>query len=286
MNILENEENQYLNLLFHLINDGEKINDRTGVGTRRIVGHSMRFSLKKNTIPLLTTKRVYWKGIVAELLWFISGSTNAKVLSDQDVHIWDGHSSKEFIESRGFNYPEGEIGPGYGFQWRYAGANYPNTEDGIDQLQNVIDGLKNNPFSRRHIISAWHPNQVDQMNLPPCHLLYQFFVNSDNSLSCIMYQRSCDSFLGVAFNIASASLLTHLIAKVCGLTAKEFVWFGGDVHLYENHIEQAKEQLQRTPREFPKIELPNVNKIEDFTIDNIKLIGYDPYPTIKAEMAI
>ena len=230
-------------------------------------------------------------GIAEELLWFIRGETNSKTLADRGVHIWDGNTTREFLDARGLDYPEGEIGPGYGFQWRNWGGDYKKwletgERTGIDQLANLIEGIKTNPNSRRHILSSWNVEQLDQMALPPCHMTAQFIVHGDH-LSCTMYQRSCDYFLGVPFNIASYSLLTHLIAHYTGLKPGRFHWFGGDVHLYKNHTNQAFEQINRTPSAFPTLELYNMpDKIDDVTLDNLIVRNYKPQPGIKAPMAV
>lgn len=294
------EEANYLDLLCRVIQNGTKVEDRTGVGTRTIMGASLSFNLTgrngEMVVPLLTTKKVYWKGIVEELLWFMRGSTDSKELEAKGVNIWKGNTSKEFLKDRGLDYyPEGEIGPGYGFQWRnWNGDHYQWLNNGawtgIDQLKNLIDGLRDNPTSRRHIMTAWNPEQTHQMALPPCHILFQCQV-ANGVLNTCMYQRSCDLFLGVPFNIASYSLLTHILAKTVGLQTGTFTWFGGDVHLYENHIDAASEQIRRDPTGFPTIEFVNYdfdpNKVpDDLEFDNIVLKDYNPMPAIKAPMAV
>lgn len=294
------EEANYLDLLCRVIQNGTKVEDRTGVGTRTIMGASLSFNLTgrngEMVVPLLTTKKVYWKGIVEELLWFMRGSTDSKELEAKGVNIWKGNTSKEFLKDRGLDYyPEGEIGPGYGFQWRnWNGDHYQWLNNGawtgIDQLKNLIDGLRDNPTNRRHIMTAWNPEQIHQMALPPCHILFQCQV-ANGVLNTCMYQRSCDLFLGVPFNIASYSLLTHILANTVGLQAGTFTWFGGDVHLYENHMDAASEQIRRDPIGFPTIEFVNydfdANKVpDDLEFDNIVLKDYNPMPAIKAPMAV
>ena len=263
---------EYLNLLNKVMTEGSDREDRTGVGTRSIFGAQMHFDLSDGKFPLLTTKKVYLKGIIYELLWFLDGNTNVKYLKDNGVHIWDAWADEN-----------GDLGPIYGKQWR----NWI-TPDGrhIDQIENAIKLIKNNPDSRRIIVSAWNPSDVDTMALPPCHTLFQFYVN-DGKLSCQLYQRSADMFLGVPFNIASYSLLTLMMAKICGLEPGKFVWTGGDVHIYKNHFEQVKLQLERTPRELPIMNIKRVPKsISDFEYEDFELTGYDPYPAIKAEVAV
>lgn len=285
-------ELQYNALVKTILQLGNDRIDRTNVGTLSTFGSKLTFDLSNQIIPLLTTKRVFWRGVVEELLWFISGSTNANVLKDKGVHIWDKNSSKSFLESRGFkDREEGDLGPVYGFQWRHFGAKYKNHKtdyknQGIDQLQHCIHLIRNDPNSRRILFNAWNVNDLDQMALPPCHIMCQFYVNN-GTLSCQMYQRSADIGLGVPFNIASYSLLTHMIAHICGLQAKEFIYIMGDTHIYKNHVEPLKKQLERTPKGFPLIFFnKDVKEIDDFKIDDIKLLGYHPYPNIKMDMAV
>ncbi len=246
----------------------------------------------QDTIPLLTTKRVFWKGVAEELLWFIRGSTNANELSAKGIKIWDGNSSREFLDKHGFvDREEGDLGPVYGFQWRHFGAEYKDmhadyTGQGIDQLRSVIDKLKNNPNDRRIIMSAWNPLDIPKMALPPCHCFVQFYVTGKD-LSCLLYQRSGDVGLGIPFNIASYSLLTHMIAHVTGLNASEFVHVIGDAHVYSNHIKALEEQLLREPREFPKLIMKTKrDDIEQFTFEDFEIVGYNPHPIIKMEMAV
>lgn len=262
---------QYLDLLKHIRDNGVVKQDRTGIGTKSIFGYQMRFDLQQG-FPLLTTKKVHLKSIIYELLWFISGDTNIKYLKEHGVSIWD-----EWADTNG------DLGPVYGHQWR----SWP-TPDGksIDQLANVIDTIKNNPDSRRILVSAWNPGEVDKMALPPCHCLFQFYV-AEGKLSCQLYQRSADTFLGVPFNIASYSLLTMMIAQVCGLQPGEFIHTTGDTHLYLNHIEQVDLQLSREPRALPKMIInPEVTDLFSFKYEDFRLEGYEPWPTIKAPVAV
>ncbi|XP_037937323.1 thymidylate synthase [Teleopsis dalmanni] len=285
------DEQQYLNLINEIINKGVERSDRTGTGTFSIFGTQMRFNMRKG-FPLLTTKRVFWRAVVEELLWFIKGSTDAQLLQDKNIHIWDGNSSRAFLDKLGLHErEEGDLGPVYGFQWRHFGAEYKDrhhdySNEGIDQLKNVIDTIRTNPNDRRIIMSAWNPCDIPKMALPPCHCLAQFFVANDE-LSCQLYQRSADMGLGVPFNIASYALLTHMIAHVTGLKPGCFVHTMGDTHVYKNHVEPLKEQLKRIPRAFPKLLIKReVKSIEDFTFDDFEIIGYNPYPKIQMEMAV
>ena len=256
--------------------------------------HAASFSLRDGAMPLLTTKRTFWRGLAEELLWFISGPTNAKELSAKGIHIWDGNGSREFLDSRGLGHrEEGDLGPVYGFQWRHFGATYTDchadyTGQGVDQLARAIETIKTNPTDRRIVVSAWNPSDLGAMALPPCHMFMQFYVDVDKGeLSCQMYQRSADVGLGVPFNIASYALLTHLIAHVTGLKPGEFVHVMGDAHVYTNHVEPLKEQLLREPRPFPTLTInPDKRDIDSFTLDDFKLEGYKPHPTIKMEMAV
>merc|ERR1712134_40010 len=266
--------------------------DRTGTGTKSIFGAQMRFSLSDNQFPLLTTKKTFLRGITEELLWFIAGSTNAKELHDKKVRIWDANASRAFLDSRGLhNREEWDLGPVYGFQWRHFGAKYNTMHDdytgqGVDQLKNVIETIKTNPNDRRMLMVAWNPVDLDQMALPPCHCLCQFYV-ADGKVSCQLYQRSCDMGLGVPFNIASYALLTIMIAHVTGLEPGEFVHTLGDAHVYSNHFDQLREQIAREPRKFPKMKITRkVNDIEDFKMEDFELSEYDPHPVIKMPMAV
>ncbi len=245
--------------------------DRTGVGTKSIFGHQMRFDLSEG-FPLLTTKKVHLKSIIYELLWFISGDTNVRYLQEHGVSIWNEWADKN-----------GDLGPVYGHQWR----SFPTPNGGsVDQLSQVLDLIKNHPDSRRMLVCAWNPAEIDKMALPPCHCLFQFYV-ANGRLSCQLYQRSADTFLGVPFNIASYALLTLMIAQVCDLKPGEFIHTTGDTHIYLNHFEQVKEQLSRTPRKLPRMILnPDVKNLFDFKYEDFKLEGYDPYPAIKAPVAV
>ncbi|WP_295481622.1 thymidylate synthase [uncultured Succinatimonas sp.] len=261
----------YLDLMRRILDEGVDRNDRTGTGTRSIFGTQMRFDLNKG-FPLLTTKKVHLRSIIHELLWFLSGDTNIKYLKDNGVSIWDEWADEN-----------GDLGPVYGKQWRSWAA-----PDGrvIDQISNAVDMIKHNPDSRRIIVSAWNPADVEKMALPPCHALFQFYV-ANGKLSCLLYQRSCDFFLGVPFNIASYSLLTMMMAKECDLGLGDFVWTGGDTHLYSNHFEQAHLQLSRTPRQLPTMLIKRkAPSIFDYKYEDFELINYDPYPVIKAPVAV
>lgn len=272
------EEMQYLQLLGKLFNRAQDernlIPDRTGTGRYGLFGAQMRFSLREGRFPLLTTKKVFMKGIVHELLWLISGSTNIKYLVDNGVHIWDEWADEN-----------GELGPVYGKQWRDWDV-HDGGRGNIDQLANVINELKTNRFSTRHIVSAWNPADLKRMALPPCHTLFQFHVSTNNELSCQLYQRSADMFLGVPFNIASYALLTHMIAKVCGYTPGDFVHTLGDYHIYANHIEQVAEQLSRPPKPFPTISIADKKEIESFTSSDIELKNYVSHSAIKAPVSV
>jgi thymidylate synthase len=266
----DHPEWQYLNLLRDILDNGAERGDRTGTGTLGVFGRQMRFDLAKG-FPLLTTKKLHLRSIIVELLWFLRGETNIAWLKQNDVRIWD-----EWADA------EGELGPVYGKQWRSW-----STPDGrvIDQIEKVVASLRNNPNSRRHIVTAWNPADVDDMALPPCHCLFQFFV-ADGKLSCQLYQRSADVFLGVPFNIASYALLTHMVAQVVGLEPGEFVHTFGDAHLYLNHVDQAQEQLSRTPRPLPRLTLTPRDDLFAFTREDVAIEGYDPWPHIKAAVAV
>ncbi|MBP7006444.1 MAG: thymidylate synthase [Candidatus Pacebacteria bacterium] len=307
-------DEQYLDLLEHIIKTGTEKSDRTGTGTKSVFGYQMRFNLEDG-FPLLTTKKVPIKSIIHELLWFMRGDTNLKYLADNNVHIWDEWPFKAYLIKNKLAVPEvgspewdsgikefvekiktdtqfakeyGNLGPIYGYQWR----SWPTPNGGhIDQLQNVINQIKNTPDSRRMIVSAWNVADIEEMSkagLPPCHCFFQFYV-ANGKLSCQLYQRSCDTFLGVPFNIASYAIFTMILAQITGLKPGEFVWTGGDVHLYSNHIDQANLQLSRRAdiRPLPKMKInPNKNKIEDFTIDDFELTDYNPHEGIKAPIAV
>jgi len=288
------EEQQYLDLIKDILDNGTWEEGRNG-RTKSIFGSSMRFSLANGKIPILTTKKTAWKTCLKELLWFIRGETDNKLLQDQNVHIWDGNTSREFLDSRGLHSTkEGLIGAGYGFQWRYFNAPYDNQTGkplipslGIDQLQQIIDELKDpaKRNSRRLVMTAWNPSQLDQMALPPCHIMCQFNVHDGNKLSCCMMQRSNDEACGTSFNIASYSFLTHLLAKHCGLEAYEFVYFKGNCHIYEEHIEGMKTQIERNPFPFPTVSIKEVREnINDYQVDDFVVIGYHHHEPIKFRM--
>jgi thymidylate synthase len=264
-------EQQYLDLMRLIIETGVDRGDRTGTGTRSIFGHQMRFDLSAG-FPLLTTKKVHLKSIIYELLWFLRGETNVRWLQERGVTIWDEWAAED-----------GELGPVYGSQWR----SWPDGKGGsIDQIADVVESIKSKPESRRHIVTAWNPAEVDEMALPPCHSLFQFYV-ADGRLSCQLYQRSADVFLGVPFNIASYALLTMMVAQVTGLQPGEFVHSFGDVHLYHNHFEQAELQMSREPKPMPRMTLnPERKSIFDFEYEDFMLTGYDPHPLIKAPIAV
>ncbi len=303
---------EYLSLMKHIRDTGVTKTDRTGVGTKSVFGTQMRFDLSKG-FPLLTTKKVFLKSILHELIWFLQGSTNIEYLVKNGVHIWSEWPYKAYLLKQGKAVPEingeewnkglkeyedkvasdsafakeyGELGPVYGYQWRSWPK--PNGEH-VDQISQVIEQIKNTPDSRRMIVSAWNVGQIDEMaksGLPPCHCFFQFYV-ADGKLSCQLYQRSCDFFLGVPFNIASYSLLLHMIAQVTNLEVGHFVWTGGDTHLYLNHLEQVEEQLLRVPKTIPTLKLnPNVKNIFDFKFEDFEVVGYDPHPYIKAPIAV
>ena len=290
-----NEEYQYLHLLKTILENGYLEEGRNGT-TKSIFGGSMRFTLKNGVIPILTTKKVAWKTCLKELLWFIRGESDNKILQKQNVHIWDGNSSKAFMESVGLgNYPEGILGPIYGYQWRHFNGPYDaingcvldDNQTGIDQLQYIIDQLKNPETrnSRRLIMSAWNPCQLNKMALPPCHVMCQFNVHDGNKLSCAMYQRSVDVPIGSPFNIASYCFLTHLLAKHCGLIAHEFVYFMGNCHIYQEHLETIKTQISRVPFPFPTLEIVNKREnINDYLVSDFKLIDYQCHESIKMKM--
>jgi thymidylate synthase len=262
---------QYHDLLRHLLDKGAVKSDRTGTGTLSVFGYQMRFDLAEG-FPLLTTKKLHTRSIIHELLWFLKGETNIAYLKENGVTIWDEWADEQ-----------GNLGPVYGYQWR----SWPNPDGTFtDQITSLINGIKKNPDSRRHIVTAWNPSFIEKMALPPCHCLFQFYV-ADGKLSCQLYQRSCDTFLGVPFNIASYALLTLMVAQVCDLQPGDFIWTGGDVHLYSNHIDQARLQLSRELRMLPEMQLnKSVNDIFQFRYDDFSLLNYDPHPHIKAPVAI
>lgn len=290
---------QYLDMCRYILEHGEDRPDRTGTGTRSVFGYQTRYDLREG-FPLLTTKKMYLRPIAEELLWFIKGDTNIKYLVDRNVKIWNEWPYEEFKKSEDFNgetleefvekikndddfaKKHGNLGPVYGAQWR----NFNN--EGTDQLMKLIDSLKNNPFSRRHIISAWNPSQVDEMALPPCHTLMQFYVSSDKKyLSCQLYQRSADTFLGVPFNIASYALLTCMLAQVCGYEPKEFIHTIGDAHIYKNHFDVVKTQIEREPLPLPRLVLnKDIDNLFDFKIEDIKLEGYQSHGPLKGKVSV
>ena len=262
---------QYLDLMQKVLAEGTPKNDRTGTGTISIFGHQMRFNLQEG-FPLVTTKRCHLRSIIHELLWFLQGDTNIRYLKENGVSIWDEWADEN-----------GDLGPVYGKQWRHW-----QTADGrgVDQITRLIEGIKRNPDSRRHLVTAWNPGEVENMALPPCHALFQFYV-ANGRLSCQLYQRSADIFLGVPFNIASYALLTHMVAQACELEPGDFIWTGGDCHLYLNHLEQAREQLSREPRPLPQLRInPAVKDVFAFRFEDFALEGYDPHPHIKAPVAV
>jgi thymidylate synthase len=288
----QHEECQYLNLIKNIIENGYNEEGRNG-NTISLFGASMRFSLKDGKIPILTTKKVAWKTCLKELLWFIKGHTNNKLLQNEGVHIWDENASKDFMASRNLShYSEGILGPIYGYQWRNFNAKYDyvngvNNGDGIDQLQQIIDQLKNPATrnSRRLVMTAWNPLQLDDMALPPCHILCQFNVHNGNKLSCTLYQRSGDMGLGVPFNIASYSFLTHLLAKHCGLEAFEFIHFLGNYHIYDDHIEALKEQIVKVPLGFPTLNIINIkDNIDNYELSDFIVQNYQCHEQIKMKM--
>ena len=287
-----NDEYQYLNLINKVVTLG-KLRKTRNANTISLFSEKMDFDISKS-FPLLTTKKVYFKGVVKELLWFLNGKTNSKDLENDKVNIWKGNSSREFLDSIGLiNNEEGDCGPIYGFQWRHFNAEYQGysadyTGKGIDQLQNIIDQIKTNPNSRRMFMTAWNPCQLSEMALPPCHVSYQFYVReegNDKYLDCMMYQRSGDLFLGVPFNIASTSLLVYILANICNLSPGKVSIVIGDAHIYEDHMEQVKTQLSRNPTKLPTLKINKVlNSIEDLSYEDIILEDYNPQSTIKASM--
>ena len=294
----QHEEYQYINIIENILENGVWEEGRNGK-TKSIFGNSMRFSLKDGKIPILTTKKTAWKTCLKELLWFIRGETDNKLLKEQGVHIWDANGSREFLDSRGLQlYPEDMLGPIYGYNWRNFGASYNcftgkpienigHPFDGVDQLQQIIIALKDpkQRTSRRLIMTSWNPKQLDKVALPACHILCQFNVHNGNQLSCALYQRSCDVALGKSFNIASYSFLTHLLANHCGLEAYELVYFIGNEHLYEEHIEPMKEILNREPFEFPTVSIKQIREnINDYQVEDFEIHNYQSHEAIKMKM--
>lgn len=295
---LPHPEHRYLDLIREIFKIGIDRPDRTGTGTLSVFGRQMRFDLRES-FPLLTTKKVFFKAVVHELLWFLSGSTNNKILQFNGVHIWDGNASPEYLDKLGLKYPEGELGPIYGFQWRQFGATHNpdgHLVGGVDQIKDLIENIKKDPFSRRHIISAWNPVDIPKMAIPPCHVMCQFYVRPGTGLTgqtgpryldCQLYQRSGDMGLGVPFNIASYSLLTYIVAHCCDLTPGEFIHVLGDAHIYNNHIEALKTQLIREPFDFPKLKILSTSKnIFDLKFDDIQLVGYESHSPIKMDLSV
>ncbi|KAI0266967.1 thymidylate synthase [Gloeopeniophorella convolvens] len=296
------DEFQYLNLIRDILDTGETRPDRTGTGTISLFAPpSLRFSLANSTLPLLTTKKTFLRGIIEELLWFVKGQTDSTVLSNKGVKIWDGNGSKDFLEKRGLGHRRtGDLGPVYGFQWRHFGAEYIDADadyngKGVDQLREVIRKIKEDPTDRRIIMSAWNPADIPLMALPPCHMMCQFYVhlpppdepNAPRRLSCLMYQRSADLGLGIPFNIASYALLTHMIARVTGTEPHELIIQLGDAHVYRDHIDALKVQLSREPRTFPTLcWAREVVDIEEFTYEDFIVEGYDPHPAIAMKMSV
>lgn len=294
--MINQQEQNYLGLLKAILDRGDERTDRTGVGTKSLFGSRLKFSLENGKVPALTTKKVFTKGAVEELLFFIRGETDTKKLEEKGVNIWRGNTSQEFLESRGLGHlPEGSMGKAYGFQWRhfggqwYGGQNIDKWNPGVDQLKQLIDGLKNDPYGRRHIVTAWNPEQLDEMVLPACHMTYQCYVDN-GKLSLQWYQRSVDAFLGLPFNILSYGLLTHMLAKVTRLLPGDLIFIGGDTHIYLNHIDQVNEQMYRAPFEFPtmniKKELASLQDIEQLVFEDFEFLNYQHHPQIKAVMAI
>jgi thymidylate synthase len=288
------DEQPYLDLVREVLDRGVVRADRTGVGTRSIFGATMRFDLRNQTLPLFTTKRVHFRGVAEELLWMLRGSTDAKELHDVGVKIWDANGTREYLDSIGLShYPEQQLGPIYGHQWRHFGAEYTGCHSdysgqGVDQIADVLHKLKHDPTSRRIVLTAWNPSQLRDMALPPCHMLAQFYVH-DGELSCQMVQRSADLGLGVPYNVASYSLLCHLLAHATGLRAREFIHVIGDAHVYLNHVEPLQIQLQRTPRPFPKIYIERPRTTDNFCdirYRDLVLEGYTPHEAISMPMAV
>ncbi|KZT63998.1 thymidylate synthase [Daedalea quercina L-15889] len=298
----KHDEYQYLDLIRSVLDTGETRPDRTGTGTLSIFAPpSMRFSLADSTFPLLTTKRTFWRGILEELLWFIHGSTDSKLLSAKGIKIWDGNGSKEFLEKRGLGHRrEGDLGPVYGFQWRHFGAQYTDCDadyagQGVDQLAECIRKIKEDPTDRRIILSAWNPADIPLMALPPCHVLCQFYVHlppssspsSPKRLSCLLYQRSADLGLGIPFNIASYALLTHVVAHLTQTEPHGLIIQLGDAHVYRDHVDALEEQLKRSPRPFPKLRFKReVQDVDDFKAEDVIIEGYEPHPPIAMKMSV
>ena len=293
---MSHPEKQYLDIVKEILEDGEERVGRNGK-VLTVFGKRMEYNILKDGFPLLTTKRVYFKGIVEELLWFLRGHTDSKLLEEKGVRIWTANTTREFLDSVGLTHlPEGSIGAGYGYQWRNFGGSYPDTNSGTDQLRYVIQELRDNPTGRRALLVAWNPQQLKQAALPPCHYSYQFFVSHGKYLSCQMIQRSCDIIAGNPWNIASTALFTCILSWALHYTPKSAIIVTGDTHIYEQHIDAAKTQIEREPRQFPKLKITKtppvqgssideiISAIESLTYDDIHLESYDPHPTIKIEM--
>lgn len=285
-------EYQYLDLIKRIFREGERRNDRTGVGTRSIFHHVMTYDLSEG-FPLFTTKKVNFKAVKEELLWFLSGNTDANTLSRKGVKIWDANGTREVLNARGlYERKQGDLGPVYGFQWRHFGATYKTSGtsyegQGIDQITELVKSLKNDPMSRRHILTAWNPSDIASMALPPCHMLSQFYVTQTGRLHCHLVQRSADVGLGLPFNVASYALLTHMLAQTCGLIPGTLYHTIGDAHIYETHVDTLAVQITRVPKPFPKLRLnPIIENIFDFTSDDISIEQYDHHPPLPMPMAV
>lgn len=298
---MNQEESQYLDLLNNILQTGDERKDRTGIGTIGIFGTQLRFSLKDGKVPMLTTKKMFTKGVIEELLFFLRGDSDTKKLEAKGVNIWKGNTTREFLDKTGLKHlPEGHMGKMYGHQWRRFGAHdeiadyesrlYEATPTGVDQIQYVLDLLKKDPNSRRIVVNAWNAKDLNRMCLAPCHPMFQFNVTNGNKLSCCFYMRSVDMFLGFPFNLLSYGVLTHIIAQTVGMEAKELIFMGGDTHIYKSHIAQTKEQISREPYPFPTItihkSLSTIKDIEDLQFTDFEFTGYQSHPSIKAEMAI
>jgi thymidylate synthase len=287
---MNREEQAYLDLLRNILDNGSERSDRTGVGTKSIFGTMLRFSLDGDRFPILTTKRVFYRGAIEEMLFFIRGETDTKKLEAKDVNIWKGNTSREFLDKRGLGYlNEGSLGLGYGFQWRSFDGGRWREREPTDQLEQVFQSIKSDPYSRRHIVSAWNPNQIDQMALPPCHYSHQYYVD-DGTLSCLWNQRSVDAAIGLPMNIVGYALLTRLMAAATGLKAKEVIFCGGDTHVYSNHFDAVKEQLTREPYPFPKMtikkDIASIADMEALSFEDFEITGYTHHSAIPMEMSV